>query len=174
MRRKSHKRLDPRLHELYVKYFRCYLAGKRRDASTVRIVLRRLLLRSCVSDKSVYAAIALGDISLQTKAGYRYYCMAVNYDPENVEALSHAALDAARLGFDKAALSFAHRALKIGFSKYRAIKDVLLHDLFLAAALIENNRLMNQVKVLLKNTDQYGAEIQKELCWRNDRLRRKR
>lgn len=174
MRRRGHKQLDPKTHELYVRYFRYYLEGKRRDASTIRIVLRRLLLRSCISDKSAYAAIALGDISLHTKTGYRYYCMAVDYDPGNVEALSHAALDAARLGLDKAAQSFAYRAIKIGFSKYRAIKDVLLHDLFLAAALIENNRLMTQLNTLVKNRSQYDAEIRQERSWRIERLRRKR
>lgn len=132
-----------------------------------------MLLKHDIPDRSARAAIALGDISDHTRTRYKYYCMAVKWEPRNVEAISHAALEAARLGLDKAAQSLVHRALKVGFTGYRPIKDVLLHDLFIAAALVDNNRTKNQVKVLFKNTEQYGAEIQKELCWRNVRLRRK-
>ena len=160
--------------ELFEACFILFLQGKRREAAAARKRLRARFMPVCLRERSAKRAIALGDIALRSPARYKYYRLASLFEPDNSEALSHLALEAARLGRDAEARRTALRAIDMGFEGFPEIKDILLSNLILTAHLLGDDRLMAQARKLGAALPISADEIAQALRARRRRMLRQR
>lgn len=160
--------------ELFEACFILFLQGKRHEAAVARRRLRARLIPVCLQERNAKLAIALGDIALQSQVRYKYYRLASLFEPDNSEALSHLALEAARRGRDAEARRTALRAIGIGFEAFPEIEDILLSNLILTAHLLGDDRLMAQVRKLGAALPISPSEVARELRWRRKHMLRRR